>query len=239
MERYVKIEATETYGNHEGPNKYVSGKRFNYYEDTTKEFKEPEIEYSINSLTNQDVVATIKLPYGYKAVGTTSYIFKNNGKYEFVYKDINDEEKVLNANVTWIDKEVPTARVEYDITTKTQFVVKATLKDISKENVTIIDGSNGTYTFSENGKYVFKIKDQAGNVGEIVAKVTWIEQLKEVKGDINGDGVLDIIDLSILNKHLIEKKTINDAQGLNAADINKDGVIDIVDLSILNKEINK
>ena len=76
-------------------------------------------------------------------------------------------------------------------------------------------------------------------MGEIVAKVTWIEQLKEVKGDINGDGVLDIIDLSILNKHLIEKKTINDAQGLNAADINKDGVIDIVDLSILNKEINK
>ncbi len=237
--RYVKIEATETYGNHEGPNKYVSGKRFNYYEDTTKEFKEPEIEYSINSLTNQDVVATIKLPYGYKAVGTTSYTFKNNGKYEFTYKDINDEEKVLNANVTWIDKEVPTARVEYDITTKTQFAVKATLKDISKENVTIIDGSNGTYTFSENGKYVFKIKDQAGNVGEIVAKVTWIEQLKEVKGDINGDGILDIIDLSILNKHLIEKKTINDAQGLNAADINKDGVIDIVDLSILNKEINK
>ena len=33
--KFVKIEATETYGNAEGPNKYVSGTRFNYYEDTT------------------------------------------------------------------------------------------------------------------------------------------------------------------------------------------------------------
>ena len=27
--RYVKVEAVETYGNHEGNNKYVSGTRFN------------------------------------------------------------------------------------------------------------------------------------------------------------------------------------------------------------------
>ena len=49
----------------------------------------------------------------------------------------------------------------------------------------------------------------------------------------------DILDLSMLNKHLIGKKIIDDAQSLIAADINKDGVVDIVDLSILNKEINK
>ena len=113
------------------------------------------------------------------------------------------------------------------------------IKNISKENVTIIDGSGGTYIFSKNGEYVFKIKDEAGNIGEVIAKVTWIEEQQEVKGDINGDGVLDILDLSMLNKHLIGKKIIDDAQSLIAADINKDGVVDIVDLSILNKEINK
>lgn len=37
--KYVKILATETYGNAEGPNKYVSGIRFNYYEDTTKTYE--------------------------------------------------------------------------------------------------------------------------------------------------------------------------------------------------------
>ena len=241
--RFVKIEATETYGNHEGPNKYVSGTRFNYYEDTTKEFKEPEIEYSINSITNKDVEAKIKLTYGCTSIGKNSHTFTENGMYTFKYKDVNGEEKELIAKVTWIDKIIPTATVEYDVTGETQFQVKATLKNISKKNVTIIDGSDGTYTFTKNGEYTFKIRDNAGNIGEIVAKVTRIEEKQEIeeiiKGDINGDGVFDIVELTILNKHLIETQRIIDSKWLIAADLNKDGKIDIVDLSILNKKINK
>lgn len=169
--RFVKIEATETYGNHEGLNKYVSGTRFNYYEDTTKEFKEPEIEYSINSITNKDVEAKIKLTYGCTSIGKNSHTFTENGMYTFKYKDVNGEEK------------------------------------------------------------------------ELIAKVTWIEEKQEIeeiiKGDINGDGVFDIVDLTILNKHLTETQRIIDSKWLIAADLNKDGKIDIVDLSILNKKINK
>ena len=60
-----------------------------------------------------------------------------------------------------------------------------------------------------------------------------------IKGDINGDGVFDIVELTILNKHLIETQRIIDSKWLIAADLNKDGKIDIVDLSILNKKINK
>lgn len=240
--RFIKIEATKTYGNHEGDNKYVSGTRFNFYEDKTKVFKEPEIEYSINSITNKNVEAKIKLTYGCVAIGNTSHTFTENGTYAFKYKDINGENQQLIANVTWIDKVLPTATVEYDVTDKTQFQVKATLKNISKENVTIIDGSDGTYTFTKNGEYTFKIRDNAGNIGEIVAKVTWIEEnqeIEEIKGDINGDGAFDIVDLSILNKHLTEIQIIIDSKWLIAADLNKDGIIDIVDLSILNKIINK
>ncbi|MFR1297558.1 MAG: dockerin type I repeat-containing protein [Coprobacillus cateniformis] len=163
--------------------------------------------------------------------------------YTFKYKDVNGEEKELIAKVTWIDKIIPTATVEYDVTGETQFQVKATLKNISKKNVTIIDGSDGTYTFTKNGEYTFKIRDNAGNIGEIVAKVTRIEEKQEIeeiiKGDINGDGVFDIVELTILNKHLIETQRIIDSKWLIAADLNKDGKIDIVDLSILNKKINK
>ncbi len=93
------------------------------------------------------------------------------------------------------------------------------------------------------GEYTFKIRDNAGNIGEIVAKVTRIEEKQEIeeiiKGDINGDGVFDIVELTILNKHLIETQRIIDSKWLIAADLNKDGKIDIVDLSILNKKINK
>ena len=90
---YVKIEAVETYGNHEGPNKYVSGTRFNYYEDTTKVFSEPVVEYSITSLTNQDVEATLRLPDGYKIVGDNKHLFSENGEFEFTYIDYNNKEK--------------------------------------------------------------------------------------------------------------------------------------------------
>ena len=173
--KFVKIEATETYGNHEGPNKYVSGRRFNYYEDTTKIYKGPSIEYSVTSLTNKDVVATLQLPSGFKAVGESTYIFDKNGVHTFTYKDLNNKEKTIEAKVSWIDKEVPTATVEYDITEKTEFAVKATLKDFSKENVKVLNGDeNGSHTFTKNGEFTFMIQDEAGNIGYVTAKVTWI-----------------------------------------------------------------
>lgn len=184
---YVKIEATETYGNAEGPNKYVSGKRFNYYEDLTKEYKEPSIEYSITSLTNQDVIATIQLPEGFTSVGNVTYTFKNNGTYNFTYRDINNKEHTLIAEVNWIDKEAPTATVEYDIKEETKFKVKATLKDFSEDNVTILNADeDGSHTFLKNGKFTFELQDEAGNIGYVNAEVTWIlndENIDEDKDD--------------------------------------------------------
>lgn len=136
--------------------KYVSGRRFNYYEDTTKIYKDPSIEYSVTSLTNKDVVATLQLPSGFKAVGESTYTFDKNGEHTFTYKDLNNKEKTIEAKVSWIDKEVPTATVEYDITEKTEFAVKATLKDFSKENVKVLNGDeDGSHTFTKNGRIYF------------------------------------------------------------------------------------
>ena len=307
--KFVKIEATETYGNHEGPNKYVSGRRFNYYEDTTKIYKDPSIEYSVTSLTNKDVVATLQLPSGFKAVGESTYTFDKNGEHTFTYKDLNNKEKTIKAKVSWIDKEVPTATVEYDITEKTEFAVKATLKDFSKENVKVLNGDeNGSHTFTKNGEFTFMIQDEAGNIGYVTAKVTWItakdtevdddlyvksddyvvkddviknidantslEELKSklntnakqfklikngqevdiistgtilvldndrsytlvVTGDINGDSYHNELDLTLLINHLLDRTLIQNEIESMASDMNDDGEIDIVDLSIMNKK---
>lgn len=307
--KFVKIEATETYGNHEGPNKYVSGRRFNYYEDTTKIYKGPSIEYSVTSLTNKDVVATLQLPSGFKAVGESTYIFDKNGEHTFTYRDLNNKEKTIEAKVSWIDKEVPTATVEYDITEKTEFAVKATLKDFSKENVKVLNGDeNGSHTFTKNGEFTFMIQDEAGNIGYVTAKVTWItakdtevdddlyvksddyvvkddviknidantslEELKSklntnakqfklikngqevdiistgtilvldndrsytlvVTGDINGDSFHNQLDLTLLINHLLDRTLIQNEIESMASDMNDDGEIDIVDLSIMNKK---
>ena len=283
----MKIEATETYGNNEGPNKYVSGRRFNYYEDTTKIYKGPSIEYSVTSLTNKDVVATLQLPSGFKAVGESTYIFDKNGEHTFTYKDLNNKEKTIEAKVSWIDKEVPTA----------------------KENVKVLNGDeNGSHTFTKNGEFTFMIQDEAGNIGYVTAKVTWItakdtevdddlyvksddyvvkddviknidantslEELKSklntnakqfkliknghevdiistgtilvldndrsytlvVTGDINGDSFHNQLDLTLLINHLLDRTLIQNEIESMASDMNDDGEIDIVDLSIMNKK---
>ena len=75
--KYVKIEAVHTYGNDEGQDKYVSGINFSYYEDLTKEYKEPYIEYSSIELTNQDIVAKLHLSEGVSALGGTEHTLLN------------------------------------------------------------------------------------------------------------------------------------------------------------------
>lgn len=214
---YVKIEAVETYGNHEGPNKYVSGTRFNYYEDTTKVFSEPVVEYSITSLTNQDVEATLRLPDGYKVIGDNKHLFKENGEFTFTYKDTHNKEQTIKAEVNWIDKVVPTATVEYDITETTQFMVKATLKNFSKEDVTILNADeDGSHTFYENGSFIFEIQDRAGNIGYVKAEVTWIEKDVDNKlvfesnvYDIQDTGIITNIDVNTTLEDFIKQVNTN------------------------------
>ena len=86
-------------------------------------------------------------------------------------------------------------------------------------------------------RYILKTAAAEAFAEERVLTQKEIEEI--IKGDINGDGVFDIVDLTILNKHLTETQRIIDSKWLIAADLNKDGKIDIVDLSILNKKINK
>lgn len=57
-----------------------------------------------------------------------------------------------------------------------------------------------------------------------------------IYGDNNGDGVIDILDLLKIQKHLLGVNKLKNAY-LNASDVNKDGVIDIIDLLKIQKHI--
>lgn len=54
-----------------------------------------------------------------------------------------------------------------------------------------------------------------------------------IYGDINGDGIIDILDLTILQLYLMNKTKLNADSFKLAADINRDGKTDILDLTIL------
>lgn len=58
-----------------------------------------------------------------------------------------------------------------------------------------------------------------------------------VKGDVNGDGIVDSKDLTTLAKHVAKIEEIKDADLLKAADVNSDGAVDSKDLTHLAKYV--
>lgn len=53
-------------------------------------------------------------------------------------------------------------------------------------------------------------------------------------GDANGDGIIDILDATIIQKYTASKTELTQAQ-LNAADVNGDGSVDILDATQIQK----
>jgi len=58
------------------------------------------------------------------------------------------------------------------------------------------------------------------------------------RGDVNGDGEIDIIDLAIIKKSILGKTTLT-GEKATRADVNNDGNIDIIDLAQVKKHILK
>lgn len=69
-------------------------------------------------------------------------------------------------------------------------------------------------------------------------KAVWIEEDRN-PGDVNGDGNVDVLDLSVLALHIIGDEIITDEQLLDDADVERDGKVDLSDLALLKKYIQK
>ncbi len=78
------------------------------------------------------------------------------------------------ATVTWIDTTAPIATITYSITGTTNQSVTANLTLNTTGIVTNNSGSL-SYTFSENGNFLFEYQDSIGNTGSAMATVTWID----------------------------------------------------------------
>ena len=61
----------------------------------------------------------------------------------------------------------------------------------------------------------------------------YARQLK-LKGDVNGDGKVDVKDIMIINKHRLNKSKLTN-EYYTAGDVNKDGKVDIKDILQINK----
>ena len=181
--QYIKIVA-----NRASNGNWFTAREFNIYQDLTKNPRPTAgVGYSITTTTNQDVVARLINPSTNITItnngGSDTYTFTKNGKFTFEFVDENGIVGTSTAVVDWIDKEAPTARLEYSTTDKTNEDV--TVRLIPSEEVTVLNNGEAsvenpnvdpfTYTFTENGEFTFEFRDKAGNIGHAIAKVDWID----------------------------------------------------------------
>ena len=173
LAQYIKVKVSESYG--DTANKFISGRRLNFYEDLTR-VSTPTIEYSTTNPTNKDVIAQLVLPEGYKA-DVTSYTFTDNGTYAFNYIDLKQNTHSISATVTWIDKIAPTATIVYSNSQLTNQPVIAYLTDFSESVKFVSDNlqDNNSFIFYDNGTYNFIIEDNVGNQTTLTATVDWID----------------------------------------------------------------
>ncbi len=143
--------------------------------------------YDIMKKTNQNVTARLEFDKENVTItnnnGKNSYTFTENGEFTFYFVDEAGNQSSEKVVVTWIDKEPPTADVEYSTTEKTENPVIAKLVNPSKEITIINNDGKDSYTFTENGIFKFIIEDQLGNRNEILAEVDWIGKEPPIEED--------------------------------------------------------
>ncbi len=135
--------------------------------------------------------------------GKDTYTFTENGEFAFEIEDLAGNRTKITAKVDWIDKTAPTATISYSTTKLTNGDVVATVVDASKEIKIINNSGSNTYTFTENGKFIFEIEDLAGNKGTVTANVSWIDKIAPTATIsysttklTNGDVVATLVDKS-------------------------------------------
>lgn len=146
--QYIKIVANTTTN---GRNFFVAS-MINIYEDATKLPKNPtaEIAYSTTSSTNDEVIVKLINPSTKITItnnnGFDSYRFTENGTFTFEFVSEDGLKGTATATVNWIDKDVPTADVEYNIDSDNKLKI---LLDGISEDVYLLDKDNKKISYIE------------------------------------------------------------------------------------------
>lgn len=168
-----KFEAADRAGNTAEINVVVT--------NISKETTPVKLVYSKTDPTNEDVFVTIEPQDGKSYIyvtnnnGQKTKRFTENGEFTFTYKNAIGIEGEATASVTNIDKEPPAVTISYSHDSVTNEDVTVTFN--STENVKypyVVTGNK--YIFTKNGKIQFPVKDEVGNVTNIIAETVLIDK---------------------------------------------------------------
>lgn len=140
------------------------------------------MNYSATYWTNRDVIATVQADEDIIVLNNNkdpNYTFTQNGEFTFYVKDRAGNEGNIIANISIIDKKLPSATFKYSTTEITKENVKVTITGnepltsiVLEENLQTTTssaiGAIGTlssqeFTIETNGEYHFSLTDLAGN----------------------------------------------------------------------------
>lgn len=155
-------------------------------------------------------------------LNTFTYEFISNGEFTFEFIDRAGNKGSATAKVDWIDFEPPVATLVYNKLTLTNQDVTVTIDFNENATVTNNNGSR-TYTFVDNGEFTFEFRDVAGNVGNITAKVNWVDKIPptaELKYERQGNKVI----VRVVNP----SEEITFQEGIGVYEFTRNGSYDIV-----------
>lgn len=149
-----------------------------------------DVSFSTTEFTNEEVVATLTFSKdNITILNKDIQVAENPDKSKTITFDENDTVELefmdslgnigkKTITVNWIDKTPPTAEITYSTLHLTDEPVTVELNPSEPITVTNNGGST-SYTFNENGEFVFEFIDRAGNRGTAKAIVSWIAKMPQ------------------------------------------------------------
>ena len=175
----------------------------------------------------------------YKLLSYSSTTYDLSKEYIYVGTNSFSLSNIKLVNLTTVVND-NTLEIKYGNTVMESYKivsVSSSKYDLSKDNIRIgkdetfdvdnIKVINGTKEYS-NGKLYIKYGS------EVIKTYTVSSRLK---GDINNDDKITIIDVSMLYRHIKKRSIITDQETLLISDINNDGKITIMDVSLLYRYV--
>ena len=164
---------------------------------------------------------TVNLPFG---VYCNSVVNSEDGEYIPFHMETSSEETVVSFSIS-SDEVVMTLSLCADISPGTYHAI---FKAKGLYTIDVTSGETCAYLFG-NYEYVF-----SGGAIEIADSETSAET--QVKGDISGNGEIDLYDAVEIAKEIMGMRTFTEAEK-QIADINGDGMVNLYDAIEIAKKL--
>ncbi len=200
----------------------------------TEEFTDllPNEVYNFYSMKTQEA----ENPFGsVNLLYITQATTDENGKLSITYKPDENYDKAVNFVVPLKQTDLSTADVtmdNLDYNGENQYVTPV----VTLNGKILIEGKDydlsGDYFAKDAGSYTVTINGRGLYTGEV--DFTYSVLSSQSIGDVNSDGIVDINDATLIQKHLV-KLVILSSEQLAVADTDGDGVISVKDATQIQK----